>query len=150
MLGSLILYFKGMRLMMFQLSSFYCREDRVPLSSKSQNCFGAQKPPNSPKPSTHNMNLKPLTLKKLRRPLGSSGFRFEGFRGLQGFGLLSGLGLPKERAQRLKDLKIYMSVWGCRAWGWLGYIGVSGGSVVSLELLSLRPREPDSRQTLPQ
>ena len=25
MLGSLILYFKGMRLMMFQLSGFYCR-----------------------------------------------------------------------------------------------------------------------------
>ena len=29
MLGSLILYLKGMRIMMFQLSGFYCRFSKV-------------------------------------------------------------------------------------------------------------------------
>ena len=29
MLGSLILYLKGMRIMMFQLSGFYCKKNRL-------------------------------------------------------------------------------------------------------------------------
>ena len=35
MLGSLILYLKGMRIMMFQLSGFYCRVLRVFVAKRS-------------------------------------------------------------------------------------------------------------------
>ena len=44
MLGSLILYFKGMRLMMFQLSGFYCRLLDAAVSVR----FGAMAPYVSP------------------------------------------------------------------------------------------------------
>ena len=48
MLGSLILYLKGMKIMMFQLSGFYCtgtliprptHEPRIPLAGKDMGLF---------------------------------------------------------------------------------------------------------------
>ena len=48
MLGSLILYLKGMRIMMFQLSGFYCNSDRCQAEARLQNIGASTSQTGSP------------------------------------------------------------------------------------------------------